>query len=139
MGRARQTSPTVMTCSRPVWATKITSAVGAASIAARAPPGLGGSRCSMALALAASSARRRSSSIRMARSRRRGVKLPPSGKITRAPVGPSPAASRSISLMTRLPAPRRAGTKALGRRLMTTSRPGSNWRAAFITIRGLRR
>ena len=103
MGRARQTSPTVTTCSRPVWATKITSAVGAASIAARAPPGLGGSRCSMALALAASSARRRSSSSRMARSRRRGVKLPPSGKITRAPVGPRPAASRSISRMTRLP------------------------------------
>ena len=64
IGRARQTSRTVMRSSRPVCATKITSAVGAESMAANAPPDRGGSRFAMPRARRASSKRRFASSCR---------------------------------------------------------------------------
>ncbi len=84
IGSECQTSAMVTTWSRPVCATRSTSASGAASRAASTPPGRG------ARTLIISSAR---SAIRCSpsllsrlieRSRRRGVKLPPSGKITNA-------------------------------------------------------
>ena len=52
IGSSRQTSPTVSRWSRPVWATSTTSASGAASSAARKPPGRGASTLVIASARA---------------------------------------------------------------------------------------
>ncbi len=84
IGRECHTSRSVSTWSIPVCATSRTSASGAASSAASRPPGFGASTCFIRSARRAirSMPSRRSRVI--ARARRFGVKLPPSGKITNA-------------------------------------------------------
>jgi hypothetical protein len=84
----------------PVWATITTSAMGAASRAARKPPGFGAS--TLVIASARSAIRCMPSFCRrsIARSRRRGVKLPPSGKITKASFSSSPVARSAICRST---------------------------------------
>ena len=68
----------------PVWATSTTSASGAASSAARTPPGRGASTLVIASARSAIRCMPSLCSRSIPRSRRPAVKLPPSGKITNA-------------------------------------------------------
>ena len=143
MGRPRQTSPTVMRSSRPVWATKMTSAVRAGLDRRRAPRPAGAAAGSHACGPGAPPRASRAllQPLDGPRRRRVGVKLPPSGKITSAPVGPRPR-GQPRDLAVRRDAGRgtsgRAGRRRCGSRLITTSRLGSNCSAAFITIRGRR-
>ena len=121
IGSSRQTSPTVSMWSRPVCATRTTSASGAASRAAMNPPGRGASTLVIP---SARSAIRSSPSLRsrsIARCRRRGVKLPPSGKITNASFSSRSRASSPIWLSRSWPSPgfgvmNRPGAGAAARR-----------------------
>ena len=97
--RLCHTSRTLTSLSSPVWATKITSADGQASMAAKAPPARGGSRLGIAAARSARSAwppRRRRA---MPRRQRCGVQFPPSGNSSSASRPPRPTASRLICLI----------------------------------------
>jgi hypothetical protein len=147
--RLCQTSRTLTSRSRPVWATKITSAVGQAPMAAKAPPVRGGSRLGIAAARSARSAwppRRRRS---MPRRQRSGVQFPPSGNSSSASRPPRPTASRLICLICSLrclppdlAVPWVPGWRwrrnAFGTRLATMSRLGSSCSVAFMTTRGRR-
>ena len=88
----------------PVCATSTTSAAGAASRAARKPPGRGASTLVIASARSAIRCMPSLRSRSIPRSRRRGVKLPPSGKITNASFSSSPVASSAIWSSMRSPA-----------------------------------
>ena len=147
--RLCQTSRTLTSLSRPVWATKITSAAGQAPIAAKAPPVRGGSRLGIAAARSASSAWPARRSRSMPRRQRSGVQFPPSGNSSSASRPPRPAASRLICLIwSAWGLPPRPGAalgrggrrcrNALGTRLATMSRLGSSWSVAFMTTRGRR-
>ncbi len=138
IGKLRQISPTLTSLSSPAWATKITSASGQAAIPDSAPPVRGGRTLGISRARAARSRRPARSSRRMPSCHRPGVQLPPSGKITRAPSRPRPRARRSIWSTKTLSPARRREMKTLGRRLATTSTPGSSCMAAFMTTRGRR-
>jgi hypothetical protein len=74
----------------------------------------------------------------MPRRQRPGVQLPPSGKITSAPVWSSPRASRSIWSVKMLSPVWLPLMNTLGSRLPTTSRLGSSCSDAFMTTRGRR-
>ena len=105
IGSSRHTSPTVSRWSSPVCATITTSASGAASSAARNPPGRGASTWVIRSARPAMGCRPSLCSRAIARSRRAGVKLPPSGKITNASLVSSPAARAPICDSRSSPAP----------------------------------
>ncbi len=90
IGSSRQTSPTVSMWSSPVWATSTTSASGAPSSAAMMPPGRGASTLVICSARCAILSRPSLRSRWIPRSRRLGVKLPPSGKITNASLSSRP-------------------------------------------------
>ena len=96
IGSSRQMSPTVSTWSRPVCATRTTSASGAASSAARNPPGRGASTLVIGSARSAILSRPSLRSRSMPRLRRPAVKLPPSGKITNASFSSRPVARSAI-------------------------------------------
>ncbi len=138
IGNFPQTSLTVMMLSSPACATKITSASGQAETAASAPPGRGGSKLGMSRARSARSGRPFCSSRRIPRRHRDGVQLPPSGKITSAPLASSPRASRSISRVKMLSPVSWALMNTFGSRFPTMSTLGSSCRLAFITTRGRR-
>ena len=95
-GSSRQTSATVNRWSSPACATQTTSASGAAVSAAATPPGCGGSTWRIASERRAASSRPRARNRAMPAARRRSVKLPPSGKITKASSPSSAVASAPI-------------------------------------------
>ena len=137
-GNLRHTSPMLKMVSSPACATKTTSASGQAAMAASVPPGRGGSRLGISRARSARSRRPACSSRRMPRRQRPGVQLAPSGKMTSAPAGSRPRASRSICSVKMLSPVWLCRTNTLGSRLPSTSKLGSNCSAAFITTRGRR-
>ena len=74
----------------------------------------------------------------MARSRRRGVKLPPSGKITKQSFSSRLLASSPTSESTLLPDPGFVEMNRLGSRLSSTPMAGSQARVSLSTTRGSR-
>ena len=106
IGSSRQTSPTVSRWSSPVCATRTTSASGAASSAARKPPGprrqhVGHRSARVGHPVAGRACAAGRSPARAAR----GVKLPPSGKITNASFSSRPVASAAICASRSSPGP----------------------------------
>ena len=74
----------------------------------------------------------------MARSRRPGVKLPPSGKITKASLASSPVARSAIWSSIPSPAAGLGEMKRAGMRCSATSMAGSHTRVFLRTTRGSR-
>ena len=135
-GSSRQMSATEFSWSRPVWATTTTARSGFALSAACTPPGRGGIRCTIRSARRAASWRPASRSRSIARRRRRGVTLPPSGKIRIASRGSMVEASREIASRVAPWAVANGLTNRIGRRLSSTSMNGSHCNVSLSTIRG---
>ena len=122
----------------PVWATSTTSASGAASNAARKPPGRGASTLVIASARSAIRCMPSLCSRSIPRSRRRAVKLPPSGKITNASFSSRPVASSAIWSSTPAPSLGLGEMNLAGIRCRSTSMAGSHARVSLRTTRGSR-
>ena len=138
IGSSRHRSLTVTRWSSPVWATISTSASGAASSAASTPPGRGASTWVISSARTAIRSRPSLRSRAMARSRRAGVKLPPSGKITNASLASRPVASAAICDSRSSPAAGLGEMNFAGIRRRITSIAGSQARVFLRTTRGSR-
>ena len=121
-----------------MWATISTSASGAASSAASTPPGRGARTWTISSARTAIRSRPSLRSLAIARSRRAAVKLPPSGKITKASLWSRPVASDAIWDSRSSPAAGFGEMKRAGTRLRITSIAGSQARVFFRTTRGSR-